>query len=491
MLFNSLDFLIFFVIVVGLISLFKFRKFQHVLIIISSFYFIFYTDNFFVTILISIILLHFYIGREIHKAETLLRKKIFFVIGVLGSLAPLGFFKYYDFTISQFNFLGEMINLENQIPLLNLALPIGISFYTFQSLSYIIDIYRGNLEPSKSLKEYAFFVSFFPALVAGPILRAREFLPQLREKIDLTQTNQNLKLIRIKNSNLKFGITLISLGFFKKLFFADNIGVMVDNIFVNPIGLESFSIILGTIAFGVQIYCDFSGYSDIAIGAAAILGFKIPLNFNKPFFATSPSDFWTRWHISLSTWVRDYLYYPLVLKNRKSDVLIFTSLLISMFLMGIWHGASWNFIIWGGIHGIFLATYTILRKRFPKVSSNIFFKTKIGKIVSILITQYIVFFTFIAFRITDYDNMTYAMRKYVLLDFETANTIEIIKANEFSILLLIIFFVLHFISYSKGNISESISKLKLRYWFMFLLGIFLPITLFYLGSSQEFIYFKF
>ena len=249
--------------------------------------------------------------------------------------------------------------------------------------------------------------------------------------------------------------------------------------------------ILGTIAFGVQIYCDFSGYSDIAIGAAAILGFKIPLNFNKPFFATSPSDFWTRWHISLSTWVRDYLYYPLVLKNRKSDVLIFTSLLISMFLMGIWHGASWNFIIWGGIHGIFLATYTILRKRFPKASSNIFFKTKIGKITSILITQYIVFFTFIAFRITDYDNMTYAMRKYVLLDFETANTIEIIKTNEFSILLLIIFFVLHFISYSKGNISEFLSKMKLRYWFMFLLGIFMPITLFYLGSSQEFIYFKF
>ena len=322
MLFNTLDFLIFFVIVVGLIGLFKFRKFQHILIIISSFYFIFYTDNFFVTILISIILLHFYIGKEIHKAGTVFRKKTYFVIGILGSLAPLGFFKYYDFTISQFNFLGEIINLESQIPLLNLALPIGISFYTFQSLSYIIDIYRGSLEPSKSLKEYAFFVSFFPALVAGPILRARQFLPQLREKIDLTQSNQNLKLIRIENSNLKFGITLISLGFFKKLFFADNIGVMVDNIFANPIGLESFSIILGTIAFGVQIYCDFSGYSDIAIGAAAILGFKIPLNFNKPFFATSPSDFWTRWHISLSTWVRDYLYYPLVLKNRKSDVLI-------------------------------------------------------------------------------------------------------------------------------------------------------------------------
>ena len=144
------------------------------------------------------------------------------------------------------------------------------------------------------------------------------------------------------------------------MFFADNIGPLVNNIFSNPIGMESFSIIIGTIAFGIQLYCDFSGYSDIAIGAAAILGFKIPLNFNKPFFATSPSDFWTRWHISLSTWVRDYLYYPLVFKNRKSSGLVVISLLISMSLMGIWHGASWNFLIWGGIHGIFPVSYTHL-----------------------------------------------------------------------------------------------------------------------------------
>ena len=491
MLFNTLDFLIFFVIVVGLIGLFKFRKFQHILIIISSFYFIFYTDNFFVTILISIILLHFYIGKEIHKAGTVFRKKTYFVIGILGSLAPLGFFKYYDFTISQFNFLGEIINLESQIPLLNLALPIGISFYTFQSLSYIIDIYRGSLEPSKSLKEYAFFVSFFPALVAGPILRARQFLPQLREKIDLTQSNQNLKLIRIENSNLKFGITLISLGFFKKLFFADNIGVMVDNIFANPIGLESFSIILGTIAFGVQIYCDFSGYSDIAIGAAAILGFKIPLNFNKPFFATSPSDFWTRWHISLSTWVRDYLYYPLVFKNRKSGGLVFISLLISMLLMGIWHGASWNFLIWGGIHGLILACYTILRKNLPKISSNNFFKSKIGKITSIFVTQYLVFLTFIAFWMKDFEHMVYAMQKYVFLDFALDGTIQIIRDNEFPILLIILFVILHFISFKKGNIPEKISKLKIRYWVSILFVFFLSIAIFYVGSAREFIYFQF
>ena len=491
MLFNTPDFLIFFVVVLVLVALFKFRKFQHILIVISSFYFIFYTDNFLVTLLISTILLHFYTGREIHKTQDPKKRKILFIIGVLGSLSLLGFFKYYDFAIVQFNVFGDLLNLENQIPLLNLALPIGISFYTFQSLSYIIDIYRGNIEPSKSLKEYAFFVSFFPALVAGPILRAKNFLPQLREKITQFNTNKNLKLLVINNLNLKFGLTLISLGLFKKLFFADNIGVLVDNIFVNPIGLESFSIILGAVAFGIQIYCDFSGYSDIAIGAAAILGFKIPLNFNKPFFATSPSDFWSRWHISLSTWVRDYLYYPLVLKNRKSGVVIFISLLISMFLMGLWHGASWNFVIWGCLHGIFLASYTILRKKFPNASSNIFFKTKFGKITSIFITQYIVFFTFIVFRVKDFDYMFYSMEKYIFLDFQTVHTIEIIKSNEFSILLIFLFLILHFISYKNGNIVKSISKLKLKYWFVFLLSVFLPLTLFYLGSSEEFIYFQF
>ena len=161
MLFNTLDFIVFFVVVVGLISLFKFKKFQYILVIISSFYFIFYTDNFLVALLISTILLHFYTGREIHKSKDPKKRKIFFVIGVLGSLSLLGFFKYYDFAITQFNIFGDLLNLENQIPLLNLALPIGISFYTFQSLSYIIDIYRGSLEPAKSLKEYAFFVAFF------------------------------------------------------------------------------------------------------------------------------------------------------------------------------------------------------------------------------------------------------------------------------------------------------------------------------------------
>ena len=491
MLFNSLDFLIFFFVVLCIISFFKFRKFQHIFIIISSLFFLYYTDNYLITLLLFTILLHFYVGREIFKSNNIIRKKIFFVIGLVGSIGILGFFKYTDFVISQINLFGTSINLNSEIPLLNLALPIGISFYTFQSMSYIIDIYRGSLTPSKTLKEYALFVAFFPPLVAGPILRANEFLPQLREKISQNEISQKLKLFVISNQNLKFGITLMSIGFFKKMFFSDNIAPLVNNIFSNPIGLESFSIMIGTIAFGIQLYCDFSGYSDIAIGAAAILGFKIPLNFNKPFFASSPSDFWTRWHISLSTWVRDYLYYPLVFKNRNSNSLVFISLLISMVLMGIWHGASWNFLIWGGIHGLFLACYTILRKTFPRVSSNKFFKSRIGKISSILITQYIVFFTFIAFWMKDFSHMLYAMEKYVILDFATTETMQIIRDNELPILLLILFGILHFISYKKGNIVQSISKLKIHYWAGILFVFFISIAMFYVGSAREFIYFQF
>jgi len=491
LLFNSLDFLIFFFIVLCIISSFKFRKFQHLFIIFSSLFFLYYTDNFLITLLIFTIFLHFYVGREIYNSKNILRKKVFFVIGLAGSVGILGFFKYTDFLISQINLFGTYIDLNSEIPLLNLALPIGISFYTFQSMSYIIDIYRGSLKPSNTLKEYALFVAFFPPLVAGPILRASEFLPQLREKISQNEISQKLKLFVINNQNLKFGITLMSIGFFKKMFFSDNIAPLVNNVFSEPIGLESFSIMIGTIAFGIQLYCDFSGYSDIAIGAAAIFGFKIPLNFNKPFFASSPSDFWTRWHISLSTWVRDYLYYPLVFKNRNSNSIVFISLLISMILMGIWHGASWNFLIWGGIHGLFLACYTILRKKFPGASSNKFFKSKIGKISSILITQYLVFFTFIAFWMQDFNHMLYAMEKYILLDFAVNDTIQLIQDNELPILLLILFGILHFISYKKGNIAERISKLKIYYWVGVLFTFFISIAIFYVGSAREFIYFQF
>jgi len=281
----------------------------------------------------------------------------------------------------------------------------------------------------------------------------------------------------------------MAIGFFKKMFFADNVAPMVNEIFNVPYGLESFSVIIGAIAFGVQIYCDFSGYSDIAIGAALILGFNIPANFNKPFFATSPSDYWSRWHISLSTWVRDYVYYPLVFKHRRSSIVVFSSLLFSMLLMGLWHGASWNFLIWGGLHGIFLAVFTVLRKKYYKPTEP-FFKSKFGKIFSIIITQYLVFFTFIAFRVQDLDALPYLFYKYLVWDFAINETVQILSHNQIPIILIVGFFILHYISYKK-NIVKTLSEIKIVYWMGILLGMMTLILFFYDLSPEEFIYFRF
>ena len=489
MLFTTPEFIIFFVCVLAVISAIKFRRFQHLFIVGSSYFFFYFSNNYLITLLIFSTLLDFYIGKAIFAAKDKKRKKILLISSLAGNLGLLGFFKYADFAILQFNILGQELNLNPDIPFLNLAIPIGISFYTFQTITYTVDIYRGKLKPSDSMWEFALFVSFFPQLVAGPILRASHFLPQLREKISNNNISTRLRTITIHDTALRFGITLMAMGFFKKMFFADNVAPMVNEIFNVPYGLESFSVIIGAIAFGVQIYCDFSGYSDIAIGAAIILGFNIPANFNKPFFATSPSDYWSRWHISLSTWVRDYVYYPLVFKHRRSSIVVFSSLLFSMLLMGLWHGASWNFLIWGGLHGIFLAVFTVLRKKYYKPTEP-FFKSKFGKIFSIIITQYLVFFTFIAFRVQDLDALPYLFYKYLVWDFAINETVQILSHNQIPIILIVGFFILHYISYKK-NIVKTLSEIKIVYWMGILLGMMTLILFFYDLSPEEFIYFRF
>ena len=488
MLFNTIDFAVFFIVVLSTIVIIKNRKFQHLFLLIASYFFFYYTSNYLILLLIASTILDFYVGKAIWDTKDVTKKKILLIISLAGNLGLLGFFKYADFAILQFNFLGEYFNLANEIPFLNLALPIGISFYTFQTISYTVDIYRGKLKPSESFREFALFVAFFPQLLAGPIVRAADFLPQLREKLEVG--GGNLKQIIIHNSNLKLGITIMAFGFFKKMFFADNIAPFVDEIFSYPIGLDSFSIILGTIAFGIQIYGDFSGYSDIAIGAALILGFKLPINFNKPYFATSPADFWRRWHISLSTWLRDYLYIPLG-GSKKSNGQTYLNLAVVMFLGGLWHGASWNFVIWGVLHGVYLAIHRIISNKFPRLANNSLFKTKIGTIFSILVTQYFVFLAWIPFRVRDFDHMIYSMQKYVLLDIDVVNVLPFVSAHKFPLVLMFLFVILHFVAYRRTNLQVIISNFRLRYWILFLSAVMLLIFLFYDGRPEDFIYFKF
>jgi len=488
LLFSTPEFIIFFIAVLAVISCIKFRKFQHLFLVGSSYFFFYFSNNFLITLLIFSTLLDFYVGKAIFAAKDKKRKKILLVSSLAGNLGLLGFFKYADFGISQINNVTEYLGIP-EITSLGLILPIGISFYTFQTISYTVEIYRGKLEPSKSLWEFALFVSFFPQLVAGPILRANQFLPQLREKITNNNITTKLRTITIHDASLRFGITLMAMGFFKKMFFADNIAPMANEIFNMPYGLESFSVMLGAIAFGVQIYCDFSGYSDIAIGAAIILGFHIPANFNKPYFAVSPADFWRRWHISLSTWLRDYLYIPLG-GNRKGNSRTYVNLITVMFLGGLWHGASWNFVIWGLMHGAYLAVQKLITNKFPSLKNNEFLKTRTGKIISILATQYIIFMTWLAFRVQDLDALSYVLYKYVIWDFATTATLEILSHNKIPMILIIGFFILNYISY-KRNIVKLLSEIKIVYWAGMLFGVITLILLFYDLSPEEFIYFRF
>ena len=489
MLFNTIEFVIFFITILSVFVIFKNRNFHHIFLLVISYFFFYWSNNYLISLLIFSTLLDYYVGKEIWKSKSTKQKKILLSLSLIGNIGLLGFFKYSDFAITQFNILGNSINLTNEIPLLNLALPIGISFYTFQTISYTVDIYRGQLKPSKSLREFAIFVAFFPQIVAGPILRAKDFLPQLYEKMDKLKIS-NLRLITIEKSALKIGVTMMTLGFLKKMFFADNIAPMVNEIFAMPIGLESFTIILGTIGFGIQVYGDFSGYSDIAIGAALILGFKIPANFNKPFFATSPSEFWRRWHISLSSWVKDYLFLPIVYRKIGSDAVLLSGTIFTFLILGLWHGAGWNFIFFGLIHGIYVASEIFIRKRHPSFANNRLFKTKQGRIISILFTQYLVFFAWISFRVEDFDLMLYSMQKFIIWDFQLENTIGFIRAHKFETGLICLFLILNFISFRMGNLIQRISSRSI-YLFSFLTTVMLLIFFFYDGNSEDFIYFKF
>ena len=489
MLFNSVDFLVFFAFVITITVIIKNKNFSYIFLVAASYLFFYFSNNFLISLLIFSTVLDYYVAKEIWSTNSKSKKKRLLLISIIGNLGLLGFFKYADFGISQFNDMFKLIGLT-EIPLLEIVLPVGISFYTFQTLGYTIDVYRGQLAPAKSFKEFALFVAFFPQLVAGPILRASNFLPQIREKFSHLDTKNYLKQILIQRTNLKVGLTLMSFGFFKKMFFADNIAPFVDEIFLNPVGLDSFVILLGTIGFGIQVYCDFSGYSDIAIGAALILGFKVPQNFNFPFFATSPTEFWRRWHISLSTWVRDYVFYPM-LNFKSSKLRLFVSVFATLFLIGIWHGAGWNFVIFGIVHGLYVGIETAIRSIFPSLQNNSFLKSRFGKIISILSTQYLILIGFLIFRVHNLEHLSYSVQKLIFIDLEINGVSSFILEHKFPLFLMMLFVIIHFISFRNPKMLDKISNLRLTYWVIFLIIVFTSIIFFSDTNPRDFVYFRF
>lgn len=340
MLFPTLDFAIFFVVVFAVAwELRERREWRKVFLLGASYFFYGYWDWRFTLLLAGSSLINYTAGRLIALTDDVRQRKLLVGIAVALNLTILGFFKYYGFFLES---LAEMLaraGLERDLPFLEIILPVGISFFTFQGISYVVDVYRREIKPVDSPLDIFLYISFFPQLVAGPIVRAADFLPQLK-----TEPRLNREMISL-------GIVLILTGLFKKMVIANYLGTeLVEPVFFDPASHSSADLILAVYAYAVQIYCDFSGYSDIAIGVAALLGYRFKWNFNQPYRAASLQEFWRRWHISLSEWLRDYLYKPLG-GSKGSRLQTCRNLFLTMLLGGIWHGAAWTFIIWGVIHG--------------------------------------------------------------------------------------------------------------------------------------------
>jgi alginate O-acetyltransferase complex protein AlgI len=324
----------------------KTKEQKHIVLLIASYLFYGYWDVRFLFLLVLQTFISYYLAKKIVQAETKQQGKRFMLTGVVIALAVLCFFKYFNFFVDSFAHIFGVTNLT----LLKIVLPIGISFYTFHSLSYLIDVYRGRLKACERFINLALYISFFPQLVAGPIVRARDFLPQLDQDRPMNR------------ENLVEGLQIFLFGLIKKVVIADRLAVCVDAVFATPGSYSGLSLFLAVVAYSIQIYCDFSGYSDMAIGTAKTFGYDLCKNFDMPYLSKNPTELWQRWHISLSTWLRDYLYIPLG-GNRKGKTRTKINLMLTMLLGGLWHGANWQMVFWGALHGGALVVHKTFREQ--------------------------------------------------------------------------------------------------------------------------------
>ncbi len=340
MLFNSFHFAIFFPVV--LIVYFSMaHRYRWILLLAASYYFYMAWKPAYLILIVLSTAVDYWAGIQMGRTTVQAKRRKYLLFSLLINLSLLGFFKYFNFFNDSLRALFSFIQLPVEIPYSNFLLPVGISFYTFQTLSYSIEVYRGKQKPETHFGYFAVYVSFFPQLVAGPIERPSNLLPQFRQEIHFDY------------NRVTSGLRLMTWGFFQKLVIADNAAYFVDRIYNNPSDSSGLSVLAATVLFAFQIYCDFSGYSDIAIGSARIMGIDLMKNFNRPYFACSVGEFWKRWHISLSTWFKDYVYIPLG-GNRVSIPFWCLNILIVFTVSGLWHGANWTFVIWGFLHGIYL-----------------------------------------------------------------------------------------------------------------------------------------
>ena len=483
MLFNSIDFAIFLPIVFVLywFVINKNLKYQNALIAIASYVFYGWWDWRFLSLILFSTLVDYFIGRTLGQTNDRHRRKVLLWISVVVNLGFLGFFKYYNFFldnfVSAFSFFGHEIGTSS----LNIVLPVGISFYTFQTMSYTIDVYRKKLEPTKDFIAFTAFVSFFPQLVAGPIERATNLLPQFYQKR------------HFEYRKAVDGMRQILWGLFKKMVIADNCAIFANDIFNNSDAYSGSTLVLGALFFALQIYNDFSGYSDIAIGTSRLFGFSLMKNFAFPYFSRDIAEFWRRWHISLSTWFRDYLYIPLG-GSRGSKWMQIRNVFIIFIVSGFWHGANWTFIIWGALNALYFLPLLLAKKNRSNLDvigqGSLF--PGIREFSSMLITFALTLIAWVFFRA---QNVGHAAA--YLSEIFSGSLFTVPAANSFTVLNFLVLpciLLLIFVEWIGRHKEHGLEGFGLKWprifrWSFYFILVF---TLFVFSSTeQEFIYFQF
>ena len=425
----------------------------------------------------------------IERTENTRRKKWVLVLGILVTLSFLLVFKYTDFALNSVWKVLQLFAVPIQKTTLNLVMPIGISFYTFQMVGYIADVYTGKSKAEHHFGHYALFVTFFPNILSGPIERASNMLPQFQEEK------------KFHYDDAAYGMRLILLGFLKKLVIADSMSRYVDNVFNHTEGASGLAFVIAIILFTFQIYCDFSGYSDIAIGVARLLGIRLMDNFKQPYYAASVREFWQRWHISLSTWFRDYIYIPLG-GNRVSKARKNLNLLLTFLISGLWHGANWTFVLWGGIHGLYQIIENTIKSAWKKLkptaaasATTVQGRSKLVQIGQTLLTFCLVAYAWMFFRANSITDAIY-ITTHLFQGYDLTQALLDAGMSYISVLknlLAILALMLYDYFSLKHNLLVEIEKLKLPIrWLIYIIVAVLIIVLsLHNGVKQEFIYFKF
>ncbi len=488
MLFNSTQYAIFFPIVVAIYFAVP-HRFRWALLLLASYYFYMCWKPGYVVLIIISTVIDYAAGLLMGAASSQTVRRRYLILSLCSNLGMLFFFKYYNFFNDSLRLVTDKLDLGISLPATHFLLPVGLSFYTFQSLTYTIGVYRGTVKVERRLGIFAAYVCFFPQLVAGPIERAQNLLPQFFEKH------------RFDYDNATDGLKLIMWGLFKKSVIADRLAQLVDQVYNQPGEYEGLGLAIATLFFAVQIYCDFSGYSDMAIGSAQMLGFRLMENFRRPYYATSSADFWRRWHISLSTWFRDYLYIPLG-GNRVSVPRWYLNIMIVFALSGLWHGASWKFLAWGALHGSYMIVGQVSRPVRERCVSLLRLSSCPGlhRGLQTLTTFGLVTFAWIFFRANSISDAFYIIGHLLTgwdVVFDASRLADSVFSlglpqNEFLLVLAMIAILEcgHLLQ-SRGNVRRMLARhpLVLRWtaysallWIIFLFGVF---------RHREFIYFTF